>query len=202
VVSVLRQIDHSARQRIETDAELRQRLQAPFQLLDYEKSRLQMMADLQELAQGRKVRLDDGVLEAYPQHSTGLKKPALLWAQLAVVNQALTAAIVQEPRAIEAMTVLPPVAHGEREPDNGVLEELAVGLEMSGPPDSIHRFLASLPLRSEEIKVLGGREVSVPKAALFVQRIMLRNATNNLNEAHLDIVVSGFVLRPRAAEIK
>ncbi|MBI2925477.1 MAG: hypothetical protein HYY24_07210 [Verrucomicrobia bacterium] len=192
-LALVQQAGQRARLRIELEPELRAKLKEPFQLLDFDKAKLEVITNLRKLAEARKVTLAEPVLKGFPEFTSDLAKPALLWAQLAFVNQLLTAAVVNEPAAIRTLSLQPPKSHVTSDGKEVFLEEFRLRLELNGPPDSVVSFLRSVPLRSNELKEAGSREVPGKNQPLFVEHFMLKNSTNALNDAYLDLVVSGFV---------
>lgn len=182
-----------ARQRTDLDPALRARLQEPFQLIDFENSRAEMIVNLRRLAATRKVSVSPAALAGYPEYVGGLPKPSLLWAQLSIVNQVLVTAVSQQPRLITTAESLPPRPHSPDPTQPATLDELSVRLELFGSMDAAQRFLQSLPLRSSELAGFDCTDLPIPKQALFIDRFLLRNATNRPGEIQLEVVVSGFV---------
>jgi hypothetical protein len=75
------------------------------------------------------------------------------------------------------------------------LEEFPVRIELLGSRDAALQFLRSVPLLSAEMKEAGQAEVPIQKQALFIDRFILKNVTNELNQVHLDVVITGFLDR-------
>jgi hypothetical protein len=193
LVTLQRTADEAVR-RAEPDPATRDKLQEPFQLLDFDSSRIQMMTELRRLADSKKVTLEDAVYAGFPQYKSGLSRAPLLWAQLSLVNQVLTTAVMQQPRQVRSVALLPSRTHESRDTRQGTLEELPVRIEFVGSLEAMNHFFLSLPLRGAELKEMGCPEVPVPKPALFVEKFILKNTTNSPRELYLEAVVSGFVL--------
>lgn len=192
-LATLRQAGQLARERVVMDRETLARLQEPFQLLDFDKSRLQLIADLRRLGAAKQVALEPPVTDGYPEFSTSLAKPELLWVQLAIVHRVMATAILSGPRVITAAASLPVRSHAMAEDGQGLLEEFPVRIELAGSAEALLKFLQALPLRSTELKEMGYDELPFPKQALFVDRFILKNAAGSQNEARLDVIVSGFL---------
>jgi hypothetical protein len=192
-LAVLQQAAKQAHARIELEPELRAKLKEPFQLVEFDQTKLQTVLDLRRLAEAKKVLLAEAAIRGFPEFTSDLAKPSLLWAQLAFVKQLLTLAVEQQPAAIRSLTLLPPKAHVSSDGKETFLEELPLHLELNGPVDAVVGLLRSLPLRSTELKEQGLREVVGKHQPLFLDHFILKNSTNALNDASLDLLVSGFV---------
>lgn len=192
-LAVLQQAAKQAHAWIDLEPELRAKLKEPFQLVDFDQAKLQTILDLRRLAEARKVVLADAALRGFPDFTSDLAKPALLWAQLAFVKQLLVLAVEQQPAVIRSLTLLPPRAHLSADGKETFLEELALRIELDGPVDAVVGLLRSLPLRSSELKEQGLREVPGKHQPLFIDRFLLRNSTNAPNDASLDLLVSRFI---------
>lgn len=192
-LTAIQQAGRAALARVEPDPATKALLNQPFQLLDFDKSMLEQVGALRRLAAARKVAVEESVYANFPAYQAGFAKPALLWAQLACVQQLLTTAVVQEPRMIKSLSLLPQQSHVVPGAAGPSLEEFPVRLEVFGSLESVTGLLRSLPLRSSELESLGCRAVTNKTQALFVDRLVLKNTTNNPAELHLDLIVSGYV---------
>jgi hypothetical protein len=190
--TLLQQAGQAARARIELDEALRAKVGEEFQLLEFERSRLQVIADLRRAAEQKKVTLADAALKGLPEFDAEIPQPALLWVQLALARQLLATAIACEPRVVQALTVLPIKPHASADGKQLVLEEFPLRLELSGAASNLVMFMTSLPLRGGELTAAGAREVPGKSQALFIDRFILRNTVPYPSEASLDIVAAGF----------
>src|SRR5688572_2326613 len=84
---------------------VRARINAPFQLVDYESERGKQQDDLRKLAAESKVTIAPGVFEGFPVHTADIRQPDLLWAELALIEHLLTAAIRCKVTSIESLNV-------------------------------------------------------------------------------------------------
>jgi hypothetical protein len=184
--------DH-ALSRIEPDPEVRVKIREAFQIFEFEKSRVQLVAELKDLATRQNVALSPEILSGYPDFVGEVANPSLLWAQMSLVHQILASAVVQQPRAVSGLRLLPARSHVAAR--QIALEEFPIRLEMFGTMEAISGFLQTLPLRGEELAGHGQREVPGSKQALFVERMILKTSAHSPNELHLDIVVSGLIRR-------
>jgi hypothetical protein len=188
-----RQAGNTALARINPEPEVRVKIREAFQIFEFEKSRMQLLTEMRDLAANNKVTLAADVLAGYPDFIGEVANPSLLWAQMSLVHQTLASAVVQQPRAVSGLKLLPARSHVAAR--QIALEEFPIRIEMFGSMEAISAFLQSLPLRNEELIEHGQRDVPGPKQALFIDRMILKASAHAPNEMHLDIVVSGFVRR-------
>lgn len=172
------------------------RVNAPFQLVDYESERGNQQDNFRKLAAQSKVTIAPAVLEGFPGHTADLRQPDLLWAELALIENLLTTAIRCKVTSIESLTV--PTAFTNSPPSRGVwtLAEIPLRIELTAPASAIASLLQSLPLRAEEMKAAGLPEALAQKPALFLDRVILRKQSpGKPDEVHASLRVVGFVLR-------
>src|SRR5262249_57728491 len=62
--------------RLELDAALRARMDAPFQLVDYQTELSKQMDDLLKLAKTNQVTIEPAVLTGFPEHTADVRQPA------------------------------------------------------------------------------------------------------------------------------
>jgi hypothetical protein len=189
---ILQASGQAAKARVELDAETRTRLVEEFQLLEFDRSRFQTSTALRRAAEAKKVQMAEAVLKGLPEFDPQLTPPALHWAQLAFARQMLAAAVAATPRAISNLTLLPVRMHMNREGTEAGLIEFPMRLELAGSAVSLMTFLSSLPLRTNELATAGLAEISDKTQPLFIDRLILRNASANPGETALDVVVTGF----------
>lgn len=178
------------------DAALRERMSAPFQLVDYENERGALQDALRRLAAKHKVTVAPAVFDGFPAHTTDVRQPALLWVQLAFVQELLTAAIQSQVAGIQALSVSSVLTNPP--PPNGIraLTEIPLQLELVGEAAKVTRFLERLPLRAEEVEAAGLPVTTTNKPALFVERMVLRKQTpDKPEEIRASLRIVGFVFR-------
>ena len=175
---------------------VRERMNAPFQLVDYESERGKQQDDLRKLAAQHEVTLAPAVFEGYPAHTADVRQPTLLWAELALIEDILTTAIRCKVGAIHSLSV--PLALTNAPPPEGVrtLAEIPVQIEFTAAAPVVAQLLQSLPLRADEIKAAGLPEVPANKPALFIERLTLRKQSpEKVEEVRASLRVVGFVFR-------
>lgn len=195
-VVALEKARQRAASRSALDAELRERMNAPFQLVDYENERGALQDSLRKLAAKHKVTVAPAVFDGFPAHTTDVRQPALLWVQLAFVQELLTAAIQGQVSGIQALsvpTVLtnPPPLGGQR-----ALTEIPLQIELVGEAGKVARFLERLPLRTGELEAAGLPATTTNKPALFLDRMVLRKQSpEKPEEIRASFQIVGFVFR-------
>jgi hypothetical protein len=175
---------------------VRERMNAPFQLVDYESERGKQQDDLRKLAAQHEVTLAPAVFDGYPAHTADVKQPTLLWAELALIEDILTTAICCKVGAIHSLSV--PLALTNTPPPEGVrtLAEIPVQIEFTAAAPVVAQLLQSLPLRADEMKAAGLPEVPTNKPALFIERLTLRKQSpEKVEEVRASLRVVGFVFR-------
>ena len=185
-----------ARARVELDEDLRGLVCAPFSLVEYESAAYRQRTTLARLAKQQGVTLEPAVADGYPHQTADMTEPALLWAELAFLDDLLTTAINAKVATIHA--VVAPLPLSNAPPTNNVrpLAELPVQIELTGPVPNIARFLQTLPLRASEIKAAGLPEAPTNKPALFIDRLVLRKQSpDKPDEVRLWLRAVGFVFR-------
>jgi hypothetical protein len=190
----------TARKKVAARADLgdavRERMNAPFQLVDYESERGKQQDDLRKLAAQHEVTLAPAVFDGYPAHTADVKQPTLLWAELALIEDILTTAICCKVGAIHSLSV--PLALTNTPPPEGVrtLAEIPVQIEFTAAAPVVAQLLQSLPLRADEMKAAGLPEVPTNKPALFIERLTLRKQSpEKVEEVRASLRVVGFVFR-------
>jgi hypothetical protein len=196
---LLRQAAASAGTRIGLDAETQARLKDEFQLLEYDRSRLQVGAGLKGEAAKRKVVLAEPAVSGLPEFDPNLSQPSLLWAQLAFARQLVATALAAQPRAVSNLTMLPIVTHVAGESRQPVLHQFRMRLELFGPTASAVKFLRGLPLTGGEFAAAGLAEPPGKAQPLFVDHLLLKNVSAIPEETSLEVVVTAFC-KPPATE--
>jgi hypothetical protein len=175
---------------------VRERLNAPFQLVDYESERGAQQDYFRKLAAQTKVTIAPAVFEGFPVHTADLKQPDLLWAELAMIENLLTMAIRCKVTTIASLQS--PTAFTNPPPPRGTwsLAEIPVRIELTAPAAAIASLLQSLPRRADEIKAAQLPEALPQKPALLLDRLILRKQSpDKPDEVHASLRVVGFVFR-------
>ncbi len=185
-----------ARARVELDEGLRDLLCAPFLLVDYENAAGRQKGTLERLAKQQGVVLEAPVFASFPHQTSDMTEQALLWAELAFLDDLLTTAINAKVAIIHSVAAPLPLTNAP--PLNGArsLAELPVQIELTGPIPNVARFLQTLPLRAGEIKAAGLPEAPTNKPAMFIDRLVLRKQSpDKPDEVRLSLRAVGFVFR-------
>lgn len=195
-LAVLEAAGRRAAARVGLTTELRDRLNTPFQLVDFQVEVQKVMDDLTQLAKQQQVTLAPAVAQGFPEYTADVKQPEMLWAELSFVDDLLTLAINSKVTAIQALSL--PLSLTNAPPTNRPppLAEIPVQIELTGPMPNVTRFLETLPLRLGEIKTQGLPAPSTNKPALFIDRVFLRKETpEKPDEVRLWLRATGFVFR-------
>ncbi len=175
---------------------LREHLNAPFQLVDYESARGSQQDAFRKLAKQSKIAIAPAVFDGFPVHTADLRQPDLLWAELAMIEHLLTTAIRCKVTSIDSLH--PHTAFTNAPPPAGAraLAEIPVRIEVTASAPAIASLLQSLPLRAAEMPAAGLPEALPEKPALFLDRLTLRKQSpDKLDEVQASLRVVGFVLR-------
>jgi hypothetical protein len=182
--------------RIELAPAVRARLNAPFQLVDYENERSKEIDDLRQLANKEKITVDPAVFAGFPEHTVDVKRPELLWASLSAVDGLLRTAIQTKVVAIHALETTALTTNSFSTANGDRLAELPVQVEVTGPADTIWKLLSSLPLRGDELRSASFTDPPVEKPPLFIDRLILRKQSpEKPDEVRVLLRVVAFVMR-------
>jgi hypothetical protein len=182
--------------RIELVPALRARVNAPFQLVDFENERSKEMDDLRQLAAKEKITIDPAVFAGFPEHTIDVRRPELLWAALSSVDGLLRTAMQAKVSAIHGLetTLLTTNAPAWTNADR--LAEIPLQVEVTGSADTVTRLLASLPLRGDELRSAGLPEAPLEKPPLFIDRLIIRKQVpEKPDEVRVFLRLASFVMR-------
>jgi len=183
----------SIQQQLEFDETTVEQMRRPFQLLDYEQRRFQVIDELTRLAVSNKVAMEPSALGGLPEYATARERPNLIWAELAIAHRLMGLAITNKVSAIKALQLLPARAHNAPDTNEVLYEEYPFHLELTGTMESVLNVLTQLSGRSPPREFVGPSER--PPHALFLDRMILKSVPGNPNEVSLDAVVTGFLNR-------
>lgn len=192
-------LDNAKRQaiaRLQLDPAVRARIQADFQLVDYENERGKQLDDLGKLAKQQKVTIEPAVFAGFPEHTADVQQPALLWAALSLTDGLLRTAIQCQVSTIHSLVVTSVLTNAP--PTNGAerLVEMPLQLEFTSPAASAARLFQCLPLRAEEIRAAGLLEAPAEKPVLFIDRLLMqKQSPEKPDDVHVWLRVVGLVLR-------
>jgi hypothetical protein len=188
--------------RLEHPPEVQQRLEEPFQFVEFLNESQRRVEELGAMAQTSRVALTAGLARGFPRYQVELLRPELLWVQLATIHRVVRTAIRAGVREISEVSVEPlpavegfdgiglPMPHVEASPTNQ-WSMLRVHLTASGSVNAMANLLLALGLTPQELEAtqlsqdLGGRP------ALFIDNVLLRRTDlESPEQAQLELVVS------------
>jgi hypothetical protein len=182
--------------RLQLSPALRARVDADFQLVDYENERSRQLEELSELAKQQQAVVESNVFASFPKHTADVKEPALLWAALSLTEGLLKTALQCQVAVIHSLEVPPVLTNAPPTNATERLAQIPLQVELTGSATNVARLIACLPLRAEEIRAAGLPEAPADKPALFVDRlIMQKQSPDKPDEMHVWLRVVGFVLR-------
>jgi hypothetical protein len=172
------------------------KLNAPFQLVEYQNERSKAFDDLSTLAKQLHVTVEPAVFAGFPEHTADVRQPELLWAALAAIDGLLRTAFQCQVATIHSLEA--PLALTNAPPANSLerLAEIPLQIEFTASATNATRLLQCLPLRAEETRALGLPDAPADKPVLFVDRLIVRKQTpEKPDEVRILLRVVGFVLR-------
>ena len=182
--------------RLELGAALRAKMSAPFQLVDFENDRSKQMDELRRSATNHQATVEPSVFAGFPEHTADVKQPALLWAELALIDDLLATALQCKVAVIHELGVPLSLTNAPGPVGGADLVEIPVQVEFTAPVASVTRLLHSLPLRADELRAAGMPEAPADKLPLFVDRLVIKKqAPDKPDEVRVWLRVVGFVLR-------
>jgi hypothetical protein len=195
-IGVLAQTRREALARADFGETVRERVAAPFQLVDYESERGYQQDEFRKLAAKNKIAVAPAVFDGFPVPTADVSQPELLWAELSLIEHVLTAAIRCKVSSVDSLHV--PASFTNDAPVTGQrqLAEIPLRIELTAPAPALAAWLESLPLRADEIKTARLPEALPDKPALFIDRLILRKKSpNKPDEVSASVRVVGFVAR-------
>jgi hypothetical protein len=193
---ILESAREQAKARLQLGAPVRAKMQAEFQLVDYENERSKQLEDLGTLAKQQQAVVEPAVFAGFPEHTADVKQPALLWAALAFTEGLVRTALLCKVGAIHSLDVPPVLTNAP--PTNGLeqLAEIPLQVEFTSSAASAAKLVECLPLRAEEIRAAGLLEAPADKPALFIDRVVAqKQSPDKPDEVHVWLRAVGFVLR-------
>lgn len=192
--------------RLQQPAELKARLEEPFQLFAFLNESQRRLDEITALAQTAKVTLTPGLAAGLPTYRQDLAHPEMLWVQLATLHRLVRTAVragVREVRevSVEPLAVAEPAEFGPSLPPTALptaptnrWTTLRIHLTTLGTVDALGRFLLASALTPEELKRTGLPEDLAGQPALFLERVILRrDQLDAAEQAQLDLVVATVV---------
>jgi hypothetical protein len=195
-LTALQEAKSRAFRRLELSEELRGKIAARFQLVEYQIARSQQMDALVSLAKAQQVTLEPPVLAGFPEHTFEVTQPELLWAALAMVKGLLTTAVQSKVSTIHTLDVPILLTNTLVTKASCLVSEIPLQVELTGSAPAVGKFLQSLPFRGDELKTGVLPDAPADKPPLFVDRlVMTKDFPEKPDEVHVTLRVLGFVLR-------
>jgi hypothetical protein len=180
--------------RIKPAPQLSERINSPFQLIEFQNERQLATEQLWRLARQKKVHLEPNLAGGFPEYFADRSQPALLWAQLRLLQDVLNAAVSSEVSRVESVLSPEVEVHAPEPGHPDQLADVPVEVELVGSATAVLRFLEAIPLRAEEITARGLPEAAPGKPAYFIDRLFIRKeARDKADEVRLRAVIRGFV---------
>lgn len=170
-----------------------EKIKQPFQLVDFQNERQLRQEELQAAASTNGVAIYPGVLSNYPEFSSDLTAPELLWAHLSFVHETLMTAIDCHVTSINSLMPIKPAKISLQNAKTNIYPvELSFRLTISGNSQSVMKFISLLPVKSNpEIKDVYIRPT---KPELYIDRIMIKkDGIEDVDLVLAELKVSGFV---------
>jgi hypothetical protein len=194
-LAVLETAKQQATARLQLPAQVRSRMIAPFQLVEYQNERSKQLDELSSLAKQQHVTVEPPVFAGFPEHTADVKQPAMLWAALSGIDGLLRTAFQCGVTTIHSLQV--PLVLTNAPPTNSLerVSEIPLEIEFTASSGSATRLLQCLPLRAEELRAAGLPEAPTNKPVLFVDRLVLRKQSpDKPDEVRMALRTVGFVL--------
>ena len=193
---VLENAKKHATARLQLDPALRARMNAPFQLVEYQNELSKQLDELSSLAKTQHVTIEPAVFAGFPEHTADVRQPALLWPALAAIDGLLRTAFQCKVTTIHSLEA--PLRLTNAPPTNGLdrLAEIPLEIEFTASATNATQLLRCLPLRADEIRAAGLPEAPPDKPVLFVDRLVVRKQSpDKPDEVRVSLRALGFVLR-------
>jgi hypothetical protein len=182
--------------RLELSPEVRAKLGAPFQLVDYQIERSKQMDELDSKARQAKVAIDPIVFAGFPEHTADMTEPVLLWAALSLTHDLLQTALRCKVSAIHSLEVALAVTNSASFNGSGRWAEIPLQLEFTASGENALHVVQSLPRRAEEIRAAGLPAPERSTSPVFIDRLIIRKeAPEKPDEVRVWIRAVGFVFR-------
>lgn len=169
------------------------KLKQPFQLVEYQNERQLCQEELQAAASSNFVTIYPGVLAGYPEYSSEMKNPELLWAYLSMVHNSLLSAINCRITSINSLMTRPVKTIAQDDKTNAFPRELSFKITVAGNSRSVLKFITLLPAKfNPEVK---DASLKMDKPELYIDRILIKkDGIEDTDNVMADLRICGFVL--------
>jgi hypothetical protein len=195
-IALLDNAKQKAASTLELSAAVKAKMSVSFQNFEYQEFRNSQMAEIEKLAKQYQVTLEPGVRAGFPDYSTDIRRPTVLWAALSLVNGLLTTALQCKVGAIHSLEVPINLTNEPTATTVTAITEIPLQLEMTGSADSVLNLIQRLPMRGDEMRRAGFTNASPDKAPLFIERLILRKQSpDKPDEVRFSLRALGYVLQ-------
>ena len=195
-LGILENTKKKAIARLELGAAVRGKMNAPFQLVDYENDRSKQMDELSKVAKQQQVSIEPALLAGFPEHTAGVQQPALLWAALSFIDGVLISAVQCKVATLHSLEVPLTLTNVLNSSASGNLVEVPVQVEFTATAANTAKLIQSLALRGDEMRTAGLPEGPSDKPPLFVERLIIKKQSpDKPDEVRVWLRAVGFVLR-------
>ena len=195
-LAIVENTKKEAAARLELSPALKNKMNAPFQLVDYQNERNKRIDQLDKEARDQKIAVDAIVYFGFPEHTIDTADPALLWPALSLTGDLLQTAIRCKVTAIHSLEVPLVASNSSGFEAYGRWDQIPLQLEFTASADSAQRFIQSLPLRADELVAASLPAASADKAPLFIDRLVIKKQNpEKVDEVRVWMQAIGFVYR-------
>jgi len=195
-LALLEEAKKLASARLELNADLRTKLAAPFQLVDYQIERSKQIDDLDSKTKKEKIAIDPVVYAGFPEYTADMQEPSLLWAALSMTTDLLDTAVRSRVEAIHSLEVAVTLTNSVNPEIAAPWAEIALQLEFTAPAQQALHVIQSLPLTSAEARAAGLPAPAYQRAPLLIDRLIIRKEMpEKLDQVRVWVRATGFVLR-------
>jgi hypothetical protein len=195
-LALLEDVKKKAAARMDVTPQLRTKMSAPFQLVDYQNERSKQIDDLDRQARQQQVNIDPSVYLGFPEHMAEMPEPSLLWAALSLTDDLLESAVRCKVGAVHSLEVAVAATNSVSGEVTSRWAEIALQVEFTAPAENALRLVKGLPLRNEEMAAAGLPAATRPKAPLFIDRLIVRKENSEKpDEVRIWVRALGFVLK-------
>lgn len=195
-LTIVEDTRRDAAQRLDLSPELKARMNAPFQLVDYQNERSKQIDELDREAKAQNISIDPAVYAGFPEHTIDTADPALLWPALSLTDQLLMTALRCKVAALHSLEVPLVMTNAPGPETSGRWDPVPLQVEFTASAQNAAQFVQSLPLRSEELHAAGLPAAAPGKVPLFINRlIMKKQSPDKPDEVRVWIEAVGYVLR-------
>lgn len=195
-LAVLEEAKKLASARLELTADLRSKLAAPFQLVDYQMERSKQIDELDSKTKQQKITIDPVVYAGFPEYTADMQEPSLLWAALSMTTDLLDTAVRSKVEAIHSLEVAVTLTNSVSPEIATGWAEIALQLEFTAPAQRALHVIQSLPLSSDQARAAGLPAPAYQRAPLFIDRLIIRKEMREkLDQVRVWVRATGFVLR-------